>query len=428
MKTLLTFIFVFCVIVIVHELGHFLFAKWSGILVREFSIGMGPKLFAHRGKDGTTYTLRLLPIGGYVRMAGVGEEEVDITPGQPISLELNDQQVVTRINTSHKVQLPNSVPIEVIQFDLEEELYMTGYVNGDENQETRYSVDHDASIIESDGTEVRIAPKDVQFQSAKLYKRFLTNLAGPVFNFILTFVIFTIVMFMQGGVMVQDTSSVIGGVVEGGIADQAGIKPGDRVIEIEGEKVSTFADIVASVEENKDQKISVVVEREGQEKTLSMTPKSQKIEDGSSVVRIGINGGSKFTKLTFSEKLKAAVVKTIASATVLIVAVKDLIFGFSLNKLGGPVMIFKLSSQVANEGFITILNFMAMLSINLGIMNLLPIPALDGGKLVLNVVEGIRRKPLSPESEGKITIVGFAFIMILMVLVTWNDIMRFFFR
>ncbi len=428
MKTILTFIFVFCVIVIVHELGHFLFAKWSGILVREFSIGMGPKLFAHRGKDGTTYTLRLLPIGGYVRMAGVGEEEVEITPGQPVSLELNDQQVVTRINTSHKVQLPNSVPIEVIKFDLEEELYLTGYINGDENQETRYSVDHDASIIESDGTEVRIAPKDVQFQSAKLYKRFLTNFAGPLFNFILTFVIFTIVIFAQGGLTEPDASSVIGGVAEGGIADEAGIKPGDRIIEIDGEKITTFEEIVSSVEANKDKKVDVVVERDGQKKTLSMTPKSEELDDGSSSVRIGIQSGSKFTELSFAGKVQAAVAKTIASATVLIVAVKDLIFGFSLNKLGGPVMIFQISSQVANEGFITILNFMAMLSINLGIMNLLPIPALDGGKLVLNIVEGIRRKPLSPESEGKITIVGFAFIMILMVLVTWNDIMRFFFR
>lgn len=427
MKTILTFLFVFCVIVIIHELGHFLFAKWSGILVREFSIGMGPKIFAHRGKDGTTYTLRLLPIGGYVRMAGVGEEEVEITPGQPISLELNEEQVVTRINTSNKVQLPNSVPVEVIEFDLEEALFIKGYVNGDENQETRYRVDHDASIIEADGTEVRIAPKDVQFQAAKLYKRFLTNFAGPLFNFILTFVLVVIIIFMQGGATVADTSSTIGGVAEGGIADKAGIKPGDRIIEIDDEKISTFDEIVAAVDKYEDQKVDVIVERDGKEHELSMTPKAQEQADGSSKVMIGINGGSKIEKLSFGGKLKAAVAQTIASATVLIMAVKDLIFSFSLNKLGGPVMILQLSSEVANQGLIRILEFMAMLSVNLGIMNLLPIPALDGGKLVLNVVEGIRRKPLSPESEGKITIVGFAFIMILMVLVTWNDIMRFFF-
>ena len=93
-KTILTFLFVFCVIVIIHELGHFIFAKRSGILVREFSVGMGPKLFSHQGKDGTTYTVRMVPMGGYVRMAGLGEEEVEIRPGQPISVELDKDNVV----------------------------------------------------------------------------------------------------------------------------------------------------------------------------------------------------------------------------------------------------------------------------------------------------------------------------------------------
>ncbi len=121
MKTVLTFIFVFCVIVIVHELGHFIFAKLSGILVREFSIGMGPKLYSHRGKDGTTYTLRLLPIGGYVRMAGAGEEEAELHPGQPLSVELDADNVVVRINTSSKVQFPNSIPLELLDVDLEDD-------------------------------------------------------------------------------------------------------------------------------------------------------------------------------------------------------------------------------------------------------------------------------------------------------------------
>ena len=427
-KTILTFLFVFCVIVIIHELGHFIFAKRSGILVREFSVGMGPKLFSHQGKDGTTYTVRMIPMGGYVRMAGLGEEEVEIRPGQPISVELDKDNVVTRLNTSSKVQLTNSVPMEVIRYDLENELYVTGYLYGDIEQETRYSVNHDATIIEEDGTEVRIAPTDVQFQSAKLWQRALTNFAGPLFNFILTFVVFTIVLFMQGGVKQPDMSSVIGGVEKGGIAETAGIKPGDKIIEIGGEKIADFDAIGTELTAHKNEDVKVVLDRDGKEKEVTLKPKSKELEDGTKRVMIGITSGTTFTKLTFVEKLKSAAKQTLISATVIFVALKDLIMGFSLNKLGGPVMIFQVSSQVANEGMIMILNFMGMLSVNLGIMNLLPIPALDGGKLLLNLYEAIRRKPLSPESEGKITLVGFAFMMILMILVTWNDIMRFFFR
>ncbi len=119
MKTIITFIIVFGILVLVHEFGHFYFAKRAGILVREFAIGMGPKIFAHRGKDGTTYTIRLLPIGGYVRMAGMGEDMTEITPGMPLSVELNAVGNVVKINTSKKVQLPHSIPMEVVDFDLE---------------------------------------------------------------------------------------------------------------------------------------------------------------------------------------------------------------------------------------------------------------------------------------------------------------------
>lgn len=429
MKTVLTFIFVFCVIVIVHELGHFIFAKLSGILVREFSIGMGPKLFSHRGKDGTTYTLRLLPIGGYVRMAGAGEEEAELHPGQPLSVELNAENVVTRINTSSKVQLTHSVPLELLEIDLEEELFIKGNINGDSTQTTRYAVAHDASIIEADGTEILIAPKDVQFQSAKLYKRILTNVAGPLFNFILTFVIFLIVLGMQGGDQVPDPSSVIAGIVKDGAADVAGLKAGDHVTAIDGQTVTTFEELSKEIQKHEAEEVSLTVERGDETLEIKLKPQMVKQDDGSKQVMIGIQGGHTiFKPLSVVEMISTAALKTWTGATAIFIALKNLISGFSLDQLGGPVMIFQLSSQVADQGFITILNFMAFLSVNLGIMNLLPIPGLDGGKLLLNFVEGIRRKPLSPENESKITLVGLALLMILMVLVTWNDIMRFFFR
>jgi regulator of sigma E protease len=141
-STIVTFIFVFGIIVLVHEFGHFIFAKRGGILVREFAIGMGPKLFHHR-KNETTYTIRMLPIGGYVRMAGEGEEEVELVPGMPVSLVLDENGVVVKINPNKKVQLPNSIPVEVIKHDLVDDLYITGFENGDDSLEKRFTVAHD---------------------------------------------------------------------------------------------------------------------------------------------------------------------------------------------------------------------------------------------------------------------------------------------
>ncbi|MCT3570342.1 metalloprotease RseP, partial [Levilactobacillus brevis] len=183
--TIITFIIVFGILVIVHEFGHFYFAKRGGILVREFSIGMGPKLVYHRGKDGTTYTLRLLPVGGYVRMAGAEDDEEELKPGTPVSLYVGADEKVERINTSKKSTLFNGIPLEVTATDLEDELWIEGYENGDESAIKRYAVAHDATVIESDGTELQIAPKDVQFQSASLGRRLMTNFAGPMNNILL---------------------------------------------------------------------------------------------------------------------------------------------------------------------------------------------------------------------------------------------------
>lgn len=422
MKAVLVFLFVFGLIVIMHELGHFLFAKWSGILVREFSIGFGPKLFSHRDKSGTTYTIRMLPLGGYVQMAGLGEDELELHPGTAISLELNDQQEVIKINTSSKVQLANSVPMEVLEVDLEEKLFIKGYLNGDEEKETVYPVIHDATIIEEDGTELRIAPIDVQFQSAKLYQRILTNLAGPLFNFILAFVLFVIMLIYQGGIYAPNNQ--IASVAQDSPAMEAGLEEGDRIISIAGEKIKGYEDIGKTVGKNADTTVPIVVDRNGQEKTLSITPKEM-TDNGEQRVMIGITSSLELEHLGVAETIKEAGRQTKENALLIFTLLGDLLGSFSLDKLGGPVMIFQASSEIANQNIIAILSFTAVLSVNLGIMNLLPIPMLDGGKLLFNFVEGIRRKPLSPEWEMRITMAGAAFLIGLMVLVMWNDIMRF---
>lgn len=422
MKTIITFIIVFGILVIVHEFGHFFFAKRSGILVREFAIGMGPKIYGHQAKDGTTYTLRLLPIGGYVRMAGNGDDETEMAPGMPLSLLLNSDGIVEKINLSKKVQLTNSIPMELIRYDLEEELTITGYVNGEEEQEVTYSVAHDASIIEADGTELRIAPKDVQFQSAKLWQRMLTNFAGPMNNFLLAILLFILLAFMHGGVQVTNTNQ-IGEVLPNGAAQTAGLKENDKILEINGNAIHSWGDLTATITENPGKKLNVEVEHNGQKQTLSVTPGVVE-SNGKKYGQLGIKAPM---KTGFFDKIIGGTQQAFSSSLEIFKALGSLFTNFSLNKLGGPVMMFQLSSEAADQGILTVISLMAILSMNLGIVNLLPIPALDGGKLVLNVVEGIRGKPISQEKEGFITLAGFGLLMLLMVLVTWNDIQRFFF-
>ncbi|EOT28493.1 RIP metalloprotease RseP [Enterococcus saccharolyticus] len=420
MKTVLVFLIVFSVVVVIHEFGHFYFAKRAGILVREFAIGMGPKLFSHQGKDGTTYTIRALPMGGYVRMAGYEEEE-EIKAGMQVGLVLDQKDTVVKINTSHKVQLTNAIPLEVAQQDLVDALTITGYVNGDESQTVTYPVAHDAIIIEEDGTEVRIAPRDVQFQSAKLWQRMLTNFAGPMNNFLLTIAIFILAAFLNGGS--ADRNSTIINVVENGAAASAGLKDGDEIMAINQEPVENWAQVSQIIQANPEKELQIEVKRENQTQTFTAVPKA--IEAGEQ--KVGQLGIQAPLKTGFFDKIIGGFQESIAAFFRIIDALRSLLTNFSIDQLGGPVAIFQLSSEAAKQGPMTVLMMTAMISINLGIFNLLPIPGLDGGKLLLNIIEGVRGKPLSQEKEGIITLVGFGLLMLLMVLVTWNDIQRFFF-
>ncbi|MBS5959528.1 MAG: RIP metalloprotease RseP [Enterococcus gallinarum] len=422
MKTILVFIIIFSVVVVIHEFGHYFFAKRAGILVREFAIGMGPKLFAHQGKDGTTYTIRMLPLGGYVQMAGWGEDETELTPGMPISLVQDKDGIVIKINTSKKVQLPHAIPMEVVDFDLEEKLTIAGYINGNEQEKVAYAVDHDATIIHEDGVEVRIAPKDVQFQSAKLWQRMLTNFAGPMNNFILAFVLFTGLVFAQGGVQDVNTTS-ISGIQNGSPAAEAGLKDGDEILAVNGKTVSNWQELSSEIQNYPDTKIPLEVKRGSDTLTIEATPEG-KYAEGEKVGFMGISPG---LKTSLGDKLLGGLKLTFNNALLIFRAVGNLIVQPDLDKLGGPVAIFQLSSQAASQGVASVVMMMAAISINLGIFNLLPIPGLDGGKLVLNILEGVRGKPISQEKEGIITLIGFGFLMLLMVLVTWNDIQRFFF-
>lgn len=419
MSGILAFIFIFGIIVVVHEFGHFYFAKKAGILVREFSIGMGPKIFSHTGKDGTLYTIRILPLGGYVRMAGWGEDKTEIKTGTPAALSINEAGVVTRINLSKKQLDMVAVPMNVTAYDFEKSLSITGQVLDDTKT---YTVDHDATIVEEDGTEVRIAPLDVQYQHATVWGRLMTNFAGPMNNFILGLLTFILVAFLQGGV--ADTTSNAVTVTDGGALQSVGVETGDKILSINGQATDSYtaiADTIGTVAESAESAPTFVLEvlQDGKEKTIEVT--ATKV-DGT--YRIGV---SPIVKTGFIDKLVGGAKRSLNMALLIVTALKNLISSFSVDQLGGPVAIYSVSAQAAENGFVSVLELMAMLSINLGIFNLIPIPALDGGKIVMNILEAIRRKPLKPETESYITLAGVAVMVVLMLVVTWNDIMRVFF-
>lgn len=416
MQGFITFIIIFGILVLIHELGHFYFAKRAGILVREFAIGMGPKLFAHQGKDGTLYTLRALPLGGYVRMAGWGEDKTEIRTGTLASLSLSPDGQVVRINLSDQSLDPAALPLEVTSYDLEDSLEITGLVQG---QSQTYTVAHDATIVEEDGTEVRIAPLDVQYQNASVLGRMMTNFAGPMNNFILGAVLFTLLVFLQGGVRNYETNQVQ--VAEGGALATAGVSGQVTVLSVNGRAVTDWESLSEAVQaagQEAQTSGQVTVELADQGK-VAIAPK----KDGDRYL-IGVLPSMK-TGLV--DKLVGGLKMTWESAFAIINALKGLILKPDMSKLGGPIAIYQMSTSAAKEGLVAILSLMGMLSINLGIFNLLPIPALDGGKIVLNILEGIRKKPLKQETEGYITLAGVAVMLLLMIATTWNDIVRTFF-
>lgn len=419
MTTIITFIIVFGILVIVHEFGHFYFAKKAGVRVREFAIGMGPKLFQTR-RNGTTYTIRVLPVGGYVRMAGRAEaEEETIRPGMTIVVVQQDG-VVTRLNLSDQTELVGGRALTVNRVDLVDDMFVEGYWADDDQTLVKLPVDHEASVIEADGTEVLVAPRDTHFESAKLWQRALINFAGPMNNFILTVVLFMGLAFAMPGV----TTTTLQDVAQNSPAATAGLKKGDTIEKINGVKMSSWQKMQTTIQALPKEETTVTYERNGQSKTTTLTPKAVK-NDGMLVGQIGV---TPTTTKAFVPRVQYAFRATGQAMTQIFRAIQNLIQGFSLNKLGGPVAIYKNTEQVSSYGFLAIVSFTALLSVNLGMMNLLPIPGLDGGKLLLNAVEAVVRRPLPERVETAVTLAGVAFLFVLMIAVTGNDIIRYFFK
>ena len=414
LQTVIAFILLFGSLVFFHELGHFLFAKRAGILCREFAIGFGPKIFAFKKKE-TVYTIRLLPLGGYVRMAGEDPEFIELKPGLRVGLLLGEDEKVKKIILKQREKYQKAITVEIEEADIEKDLFIRGYEEGDDSSLKTYKINREAVIVDGN-QETQIAPLDRQFSSKPLLARTLTIFAGPLFNFILAIVIFMMIGFLQG---VPSYKPILGKITEDGVALEAGLKEGDVVKSIDGVPVSDWMEIVTVIREHPDQTIQFEIERKGEQITIPVTPENVEGEGKIGVYQPMDRGPIQAFFYGFSE--------TWFWTKQIFIILGDLLTGgFTIDALAGPVAIYASTEVVAQSGIFNLLRWGALLSVNLGIMNLLPIPALDGGRLLFFGIEAVRGKPVDKNKEGFVHFIGFALLMILMLMVTWNDIQRFF--
>lgn len=418
LETAISFIIIFGALVFFHELGHLIFAKRAGILCREFAIGMGPKVFTFKKKE-TLYTIRLLPIGGYVRMAGEDPEMLEIKPGYRLGLMFNNDGAVEKLVLNNKEKYPDIRIIEVESADLEHDLIIKGYEEGEEETLKTFPIHREAVTVE-DGIETQIAPYDRQFASKSLGHRTMTIFAGPMMNFVLAFVIFFLVALFHG---IGVDEPRLGEFAPDGAAASSGLKQGDYVQSIDGNEVSTWQDVTESIQKSPGQELEFVVDRDGQTLEIPVTPKEY-TENGEKIGRIGVFQPVEKSPL---KAIEYGFTQTYFVTTQIFKVLGQLVTGqFTIDDLSGPVGIYDATEQVAKFGIFNLMGWAAALSINLGIMNLLPIPALDGGRLLFFIVEAVRGKPIDRQKEGMVHFIGFALLMLLMIVVTWNDISRLF--
>ncbi len=338
------------VLIFVHELGHFLFAKYLGISVLKFSLGFGPRLIGKKWGE-TEYQLAAFPLGGFVKM--LGEE-----PGEELS-------------ESDKARAFNTQPV---------------------------------------------------------WKRMAVVIAGPLFNIIFAAALFSFLM-MTG---LPGLTTQIGEVVEDSPAQRAGIQEGDRIIEVDGIAVSRWEEMRDVIHNKPGKELSVSVKRDGQIVTFKITPETKTDKnifgEDTQVGLIGVapSGDVEETTLPFFQAVNWGVQKTWWWCKMTVISIVKLIQKvIPADTLGGPLLIMQMAGQQAKQGAESFLMFMAIISINLGILNLFPIPILDGGHVVFMSIEAIRRKPLKTKTIEIAQKAGLFVILGIMVFALYNDVIRF---
>lgn len=359
-----SFMVIISVIVFVHEFGHYIVARWCGVKVETFSIGFGREIWGYTSrKSGTRWKLSLLPFGGYVKMFG-------------------DAGAASTADT------------EAIALMTEEE-------------------------------------KKVSFHHKPLWAKALVVAAGPAFNFMLTIAVFTYFIFTVG---IASTEPVVGEVLKGSAAAEAGIHAGDRILSIDGKKMERFNDIPAYIITNTGTEVTLLIERKGKQRSLTLTPRIVEEKDmlGNSSKRPLI--GLKSNQITresvgFGQALVEAVKSTYNMCASSLKVLGQMLTGKrSVEELKGPVGIAKMSGQVTQAGdtmpetLRMILWFVALLSANLGMVNLFPVPMLDGGHLVYYGIEAMRGRPMAERYMEFGYRMGFVLLMTLMGFTLFNDL------
>lgn len=428
MQGIIAFVLIFFVVVTIHEFGHFIVAKKSGILCQEFAIGMGPKIF-HKKIGETNFTIRLLPLGGYVKMPdNVFDFNNDVSPydlkkGMNVSLKLDKDDKVEKIILD-KVNDVEVLPIQLNEFDLTEKLFINGFVG---EVIENYEVRKDACVV-FNGMEEQIAPIERMFSSHSWGKKFWTLFAGPLMNFALALVIFLGISLYSG---VPSNSTRLGEIASNYPAYSAGLKKDDVVTEVNGQKVSSWTDMTNKIVASNGEELTLKVDRDGSSQEIKVKPKEETtVKNGQEVKTYKLGIGQAYDK-DYLGSIKNGFQQTLYYGTMIFMGIINLFVslfkgGFSLNQLGGPVAIYEMSNAAAQSGLITTLRWTGMLSVNLGLMNLIPIPVLDGGRIIFVIYEAIFKKPINKKAQYYMTLAFGILLMILMLAVTWNDIQRLF--
>ncbi len=361
--SVLPFLFVLTIVVFFHELGHFLVARWCGVRVLVFSVGFGPELFGFNDSHGTRWKLSAIPLGGYVKF--FGDENAASVPDQAETAAMTDGE------------------------------------------------------------------KRESFHHQRVRNRAAIVVAGPVANFILAIVIFTAIFMFYGK---QSTTARVDAIQPDSAAAAAGFQPGDLVVDIDGRKIANFSDMQRIVGVNAGQTLQITVERAGNRVVLKATPALREIKDNfGNVHRLGVLGISRSNapneirteKVGPIDAVVLGVDKTWFVVEQTMSYLGRMIAGReSADQLGGPIRIAQVSGQVATLGFGPILDLAAVLSVSIGLLNLFPIPLLDGGHLLFYLIEAVRGRPLSEKAQEVGFRIGLAFVLMLMVFATFNDIIH----
>ena len=379
MTTIVAAIFVFGLLVLVHELGHFMVAKLTGMRVDEFAIGFGPKLWSRKYGE-TLYAIRAVPLGGFNRIAGM------------------DYEIIERMGNEAEEKADDG---------------------GRESGWRRYipSVNRENVVMVPDDE----GAGERAYFRRPIWARMLMVLAGSFMNFILPLFIFFGIFYFSG-VATPSSEPVIGAVMAEKPAAMAGLRQGDRILTIDGMEVAKWDDISRSIQGAEGKPFKLTYQRDGEVRSTTLIPEE---EPDSKRVIIGITSSADIHQPGILDAAGLAAPKVFFVLMAMVGALIQLMLGsVGAEALSGPVGIVQMTGEVANQGILPLLNFTAFLSLNLGLINLLPVPALDGGHFVMLVLEGLRGKPLGPKAMYYIQAAGVTLLVSLMIFTTFNDLMK----